>query len=427
MDDPQIVGIAIGLGAFAILLFIIFLKSNIVLCQPNEVLILAGKQRRQPDGSVLGYRVIRGGRGFKLPLIESVARLPLTTVPVDVRVAKAMCSGMIPVTVDGRANVKLAGRPEMGLDAAIERFLGKGPDAVIKTAQQAIEGSLRGVVATVSPEVANSSRLDLAQQVTERARQDLRQLGIVLDFFQIQDISDDQGYLEAIGRKRNAEVRRDAQIAEATADAEARQVAADQSQIARHSEITAELATIAEENGLEVRRAELASTTNQARERAEVAGNIARVEEEITVETKRAKLNEKRYEADTVIPARASAEASRLQAGGKAARILEDGRATAEAIELMRAQWPDGDTRELFLIQLLPSLLDKVTRVVSDNLRVDNLTILDGGDGQGLPRYINNLTNSAITMIEQLKNATGLDLPKLAKGKGQGVKLPKQD
>ena len=111
MDEAQIIGIAIGIGAFAVLIIIIFLKSNIVLCQPNEVLILAGKQRRQEDGSVIGYRVIRGGRGFKLPFVESVARLPLTTVPLDVRVAKAMCSGMIPVTVEGRANVKLAGRP----------------------------------------------------------------------------------------------------------------------------------------------------------------------------------------------------------------------------------------------------------------------------------------------------------------------------
>jgi len=93
---------------------------------------------------------------------------------------------------------------------------------------------------------------------------------------------------------------------------------------------------------------------------------------------------------------------------------MEDGKATAKAIELMLEQWQDGNAQDLFLIQLLPTLLDKVTSVVSDNLRIDKLTILDGGDGEGLPNYVKNLTNSAVVMLEQLKNATGVDLEKLA-------------
>ena len=101
------------------------------------------------------------------------------------------------------------------MESAVERFLGRGTDAVDKTAQQVLEGALRGVVATVSPEDANAKRLELATEVARRAREELSRLGIVLDFFQIQNISDDRGYLEAIGRKRNAEVLRDAQIAEA--------------------------------------------------------------------------------------------------------------------------------------------------------------------------------------------------------------------
>jgi hypothetical protein len=65
----------------------------------------------------------------------------------------------------------------------------------------------------------------------------------------------------------------------------------------------------------------------------------------------------------------------------------------------------------------MPELMDKVTRVVADNLRVDKLTILDGGSGEGLPSYLKNLTGAAITMMEQLSNATGVDMAKLAKGK----------
>jgi flotillin len=151
MDQAQMVGIAIGLGALAIFLFFVFIKANIVICHPNEVLILSGRKRKAADGTTVGYRVIRGGRGFKWPFLESVRRLSLNTRTIDVRPHKALCAGMIPVEIEGRANVKLAGREEAGLENAIERFLGKGSEAVDKTAQQVLEGALRGVIARVSP------------------------------------------------------------------------------------------------------------------------------------------------------------------------------------------------------------------------------------------------------------------------------------
>jgi flotillin len=103
-----------------------------------------------------------------------------------------------------------------------------------------------------------------------------------------------------------------------------------------------------------------------------------------------------------------------LKAQGAASRIIEDGKATAEAVELMRKQWENGETQELFMIRMFPELLDRVTRVVADNLRIEKLTILDGGDGEGLPTHIKNLTKSAVVMLEQMKNATGVDLAKLA-------------
>ncbi len=430
MDQAQLIGISIGLGALAVLLILVFIKANMIICQPNEVVVLAGRKRKLPDGSVVGYRIIRGGRGFKRPFIESVKRLPLTTRTVDLHLSKVLCAGMIPVNVEGRANVKLAGRAEEGLENAVERFLGKGPDAVDRTSMQVLEGSLRGIVAAVSPEDANTRRLEIAGQTAERAREDLSRLGIVLDFFQIQSISDDQGYLEAIGRKRNAEVIRDARIAESEADAEATQVSAEQHRIGREAEIQAEKAIIKHENELAVQRADLQAEANRAEERASVAGEIVRAEEQVVLETTRAELNAKREEADTVVPARARREAAVLEAEGKAAKILENGRAMSEAVELMRDQVQAGATEELFLIQMLPGLLDKVTRVVSDNLRVDKLTILDSGDGEGLPTYVKNLTNSAVTMLEQLRNATGVDLERLAmtaaERKDKATELPKE-
>jgi flotillin len=426
MENAQLIGIAIFLGIIAFLAIIVFIKSNIVLCQPNELVVLAGGKRKRPDGTKVGYRVLRGGRGFKRPLMESVARLSLNTIPIELTLARAMCSGMIPVSVEGRASVKLAGNVEQGMDAAVERFLGKGAEAVTKAAKQALEGALRGVIATMTPEEANANRLKLASESTEIARRDLQQLGIVLDFLQIQEITDAEGYLQAIGRRQNAAVQRDARIAESTAEADARTVAAEQKRISREAEIAADLEIVAKETALDVKRSNLAAAENEARERATVAGEIARVEEETKLQTGRAALNEKQQEADVVVPARAKRAAKVLAAEADAARIHESGRATAEAIELMEAQWKDGATRDLFLIQLLPELTDKVTNVLADNLRIDRLTILDGGDGEGLPNFVKNLTNSSVTMLEQIKNATGIDLADLAKrADGGDPKLPK--
>ena len=106
-----------------------------------------------------------------------------------------------------------------------------------------------------------------------------------------------------------------------------------------------------------------------------------------------------------------------LEAEGRAAHIHEEGKAKAQAVEKMRAQWEDGQTRDLFVIQMMPELLDKASRVVADNLRIDKLTVLDGGDGQGLPQHVGGLTKSAVAMLEQLSNATGVDVAKLANKK----------
>lgn len=427
----QVIGLGIGIGAIAIMLTIVFIKANLVICQPNEVLIISGRRRKLPDGTEIGYRIIKGGRGFKVPIIESVKRLPLTNMPIEIKITKALCKGIIPINVDGRANVKIAGNQKEGLSNAIERFLGKNLNEIALVAKETIEGSLRGVLATVTPEEANSQRLNLAEQVAQQARDDLHKLGLVLDFVKIQNISDDQGYLEAIGRKENAEVVKNARIAEATAEAEARMVAAEQKRKGSVSEATAEMDITEAENKLSVHRANLEAETNRAEQRAKVAGDIARMEEQQRLEEDRVKLNRKKYEAEVVVPAEAEKKASEMKARGEAAKILEDGKATAEAVELMQAQWANGNTRELFLIQMLPELLDKVTRVVADNLHIEKLTVLDSGNGNGLPTHVKNLTGSVVAILEQLKNATGLDLPGLLqnagnKNKTNSSKIPKE-
>ena len=426
----QTIGIIIFFSAILTMLFVIFIKANLVICQPNEVLIISGRRRKLVDGSHIGYRIIKGGRGFKFPIIESVKRLPLTTMPIEIRLTKALCKGIIPVSVDGRANVKIAGSEKGGLTNAIERFLGKSLPEIALVAKENIEGSLRGVLATATPEDANANRLELADKVSEQAQKDLYKLGLVIDFVKIQNISDDQGYLEAFGKQKNAEVHKNAKIAEATAEASARITTAEQKKKGSVAEAEAQMKIVEAENKLVVHRSKLETESNRATQIAKLAGELARIEEEKKIEEARIAMNQKKYEAEVVIPASARKKASELNAQGEAAKILEDGKATAEAIKLMQEEWREGNTRELFLIQMLPDLLDKVTRVVADNLHIDKLTVLDSGDGNGLPKHIKNLTSTAVSIIEQLKNTTGLDLAGILNGAGNNkasaVEIPKE-
>lgn len=415
----ETIGIWIAVLVAAGIILLAFIKANLRICPPNEILIFSGKRRRLPDGTEVGYRIIKGGRGFKIPIVETVHRMSLATIPIEIEIKGALSSGIIPLNVQSMANIKVAGTEDTGLSNAVERFLGKTPDHISQVAREVLEGNLRGVLAMLSPEEANNKRLEFAQKVMEGARDDLKKLGLVLDTLKILNISDEQGYLESIGRKKNAEVRRDARIAEAEADAEAKKVSAEAKKKGGVAEAEADIIIVDAENKLRVKKAELAAQANQSEERANVAGAIARVEEERKLENQRVELHKMKYQADVVIPAQAEKEAKELQAVGAAARITEDGKATAEAVKLMREQWEKGNTRELFLIQQLPDIIGKITNVVSDNLSIEKLTIVDGGNGHGIPTLVKGVTGSIVSIMEQIKNATGLDIPQILQAKGR--------
>lgn len=253
-------------------------KAFLKVCAPNEMLVFSGRTRTLPDGSTIGYRIIKGGRSFQLPIIETVRSMSLETMPIDIELNGALVKGIIPLNVTGMANIKVAGTQEQGSSNAVERFLGKKSEEIARIAKETLEGSLRGVLATLTPEEANSERLKFAQEVMNQASEDFRTLGLVLDTFKIQSVSDSQRYLEAIGRNKNAEVQRDARIAEAESESEARKVTAAARNEANVAEAEAEMITVEAQNRLRVTNAELEVTSNQAEAAAKVAGDIARAE-----------------------------------------------------------------------------------------------------------------------------------------------------
>jgi len=410
--DIGMVGIFIA--ALIIMAIIIYIKANMKICEPNEVMIFSGRQFKEKDKTV-GYRVIKGGRGLKIPLIETVRTISLNTMPIEMDVTGALTRGTIPVNVKAMANVKIAGTMEDGLGNAIERFLGKSSTAIATTAREILEGTLRGILATMQPEEANANRIALAQQVAKEAREDMQRLGLVLDTFKIQEIKDDKGYLEAISRKKNAEVHRDARIVEAESNAEASKKEAEGKKIAEIADIEARQAIVQSDMNFRVQQATWKADANRAEEKAKIAGEISRMEETKTLEGKRVETNKLKYQAEVVIPAEAEKNAQQMKAIGEAAFTFEEGKAKADALKLLREQWEHPNSKDLFMIQLLPELVGHVSKVIASNLNVERLTVVDGGSGSGggLPHLVGNLAGSVNSFFEQMKTLTGLDLAKL--------------
>ena len=404
-----------------IIIALAFIKAFLRICAPNEILIFSGRARRLPDGSKVGYRIIKGGRGFKVPILETVQSMSLETMPIDIELNGALAQGIIPLNVASMANIKIAGSEEQGLGNAVERFLGKSSEDIARIARETLEGSVRGVLATLTPEEANSSRVEFAQEVMIQASEDFTKLGLVLDTFKIQNISDSQRYLEAIGRQKNAEVQRDAKIVEAESEADARKVSAAAKKEGNVAEAESEMITVEARNQLRVKTAELEAESNQAEARAEIAGQIARVEEEKTLQGARVDLNKSKHEVDVVVPQRPPKQPPNFTQKATQPEFSKTAGPPPMPFEWMREQWEQGETRDLFLIQLLPEIVEKVSSVVTENLSIEKLTVVDSGNGNGIPTLVKGLTGSVVSIIEEIKNATGLDIPDILSRSGQNA------
>ena len=335
MSSAVVAGIALALAVFFVILIV---KSLIVICPPNRVAVISGRKRTLSDGRTVGYRILKGGRTLRIPLIERVAWMDLNTIPLEVAVQNAYSRGAIPLNVMGIANVKVSSGEGL-LENAAERFLHVDHSFIGKIAKETLEANLRGVLATMSPEEVNEDRLKFGQQLIDEADDDIKTLGLELDVLKIQNVTDDVNYLESVGRRLTAEVIRDARVAEANRTAESEQAEAAARRTAQVAQIEADKKIVEEQNALRVRTAELEAISRAREEEALVAGETAKAVASQELETERIELEKRRVEADVVVPARADLEARQLQAQAEAATIVEDGKAQVEVFKRLTDQY----------------------------------------------------------------------------------------
>ncbi len=407
MTATVIVAALILLG---IVLVFVLIQSFLIVVPPNRVLVISGRSRQTAEGDTVGYRVIRGGRAFRIPLLEKVSWMDMTTIPLDLSIENAYSKGGIPLKIHAVANVKINAH-EPQLSNAIERFLDVPREALTSIVRDTLEGNLRGVVATLTPEEINEDRLRFAEALIEEAEHDTQNLGIKLDTLKIQNVTDVGGYLDSIGRRKTAEVLKEARIAEANRNAEASEVEAQAQQRSRIAQTTAQQAILERDSELRVRTAELDSVASSRENEARVNAERARVIAEQQLEQERVSLIQKRLEADLVAPARARREAELLDAQAAAAPIIEQGRANAEAVRLIvdafREAGAEGE--RAFVLNMLPGIIDRFAQSVQ-GMQIDKLTVIDSGSGQATRNAVQTLPANVIGLIEQVENATGVNL-----------------
>jgi len=390
----QILAVLFLVVPFFLVLGTLVVKRLLYVGGPNEVLVFSGTRPK----------AIRGGYHVRIPLFQVVDRMDLSNMAVEVSVANAYSKGGIPLHVQGVANLKIAGEQPM-LGYAMQRFLGLPQKEIISVAKETLEGNLRGVLSQLTPEEVNNDKLAFAEKLVEEAEHDLGRLGLTLDVLKIQNVSDDVGYLDSIGRKQTASLIQRARTAEAEAHAESVIREAENRQRARLRQLEADVEIARAETEKRIADAQSRRQALIAEQEGQVRSAIARAEAELKVQTARIDQVRSRLAADVTAPAQAQMEADQSAAKGNAAKVIEDGRATMMVLEEMIATWQQGgeNARDIFLMQKLQVVMDSLVSTIQD-VHIDKMTVLPSGGGRAA---------QAVQLVEELKAGVGVDLPKL--------------
>lgn len=410
-------GITWGVILIVALLFaIVVLRAFLYLAPPSEVMIFSGLKRRMPDGSYRSFRPVVGGFGIRIPFFEKVDRMSLQLQEIPIAIRNAYSKGGIPLNVDAIANVKISSN-EAILSNAIERFLGRDMSEIRRVAKETLEGHLRGVLATLTPEEVNEDRLAFAEALAKESEEDLRKLGLHVDTVKIQHVADDIHYLDSTGRAAIASVIKEAEIAESNFRRAAEQAEAEQkgrSEVVKNN-VAANVAKM--KNELRTLQANLESEVHSEEEITKASAREARASAEQELQRVRADLAEIQQQADVVLPAEADRQAREYQARGQAAIIRERGQAVSASLDLMQAAWKEaGPTAvQIALIEDIEKLIGAAAEGVR-KVKVENLQMIDGASGQMLPGYVNAYGDMLGAVFENLNRTTGFDIPGLIRG-----------
>ncbi|MEU1486872.1 SPFH domain-containing protein [Streptomyces sp. NPDC005752] len=418
---------------------------------PSQAFIITGRRGKKSTDPVTGrtsidnsgQKVVVGGGVFVVPFVQQKFTLDLSSRHIPVAVRGAVTLRGVKSNLEGVAIVKVGGS-EDAIRAAAQRFL-QQQNGIVGFTQEVLSGALRAIVGRMSVEDIIRDRAAFAGQVAEEAEASLSGQGLILDAFQIQDITTEGSYLEDLGRPEAARAKQEADIAEAIA-----RRASEQARLKAAEEIA-----IAERT-FYLKQAEIKAETEAAAAKANAAGPLAEAARQQEVLTEQEKVAERqaaltdreldtkvrkpadaaRYRAEQEAEARriaqvkeaeADAERSRLTGQGEklhrsaladavriegeseAAAIAAKGSAEAEAMQKKAdafAQYGDAAVLQM-LVEVLPQVVAKASEPLS---AIDKMTVISTDGASQLSRTV---TDNVAQGLELLSSTTGVDLGSL--------------
>src|SRR5690606_16200511 len=421
---------------------------------PSEAFIVTGRRGKKstdPEtGRIFtdnsGQKVVVGGGVFVVPFVQQKFTLDLSSRHIPVAARAAVTLRGVKANLEGVAIVKVGGT-EDSIRAAAQRFLMQ-QNGIVGFTQEVLSGALRSIVGRMSVEDIIRDRAAFAGQVAEEAEASLSGQGLVLDAFQIQDITTEGSYLEDLGRPEAARAKQEADIAEAVA-----RRASEQARLKAEEEIAIAQRTFA------LKQAEIKAETDEAAARAGAAGPLAEaarqqevLQEQEKVATRQAALTDReldtkvrkpadaaRYQAEQEAEARrialvkeaeADAERARLTGEGEKAQraaladaVRIEGEADAAAIAAKGAAEADamhkkadaferyGDAAVLQMQrEVRPQAVAKAAEPLS---AVEKMPVISSDGAGKLPRAV---ADNVAQGMELLSSPTGVDLAQLLSG-----------
>ena len=438
--------IALVVGLVAVLLIaLLWVASRYKRCPSDRILVIYGRV----GGTGESARCLHGGGALVWPIIQGYAFLDLTPISIEIKLQGALSQQNIRVNTPATFTVGISTEPGVMQNAA-ERMLGLSLSEVENLARDIIFGQMRVVIATMPIEEINTDREKLITNITESLEIELRKVGLRLINVNIQDITDESGYIDALGREAAARAINEAKIKVSQQERDG-DIGSAEAQRERRIKVASANATATEgENTAKVTVARSDSERRQKEAEAERLANAAervtqaRVEEEsfaaeATAEVARAERDKASQHADIVVPAEverarvrtlAEAEADRIRfvQGGEA-----DGqrlRMEAEAMgilalltrraqglgELVDRTGGEAQLAALMLIaEQLPALVAEQVKAIS-NLKIDQVTVWDSGGGNGgnggssTANFLSSLIGS-LPPLQDLAAQVGVKLP----------------
>jgi flotillin len=478
MEGPIVIVAGIVTGLAFLLVFVAVLRRYTKV-GPNQVLVASGMRHKylDPDGTMRmrGFRVKKGGGTFVIPVLEKVDILSLELMTIDVQTPEVYTSKGVPVRVDGVAQVKIKG-DDISIATAAEQFLSKTTEEIKSVSMQTLEGHLRAILGTMTVEEIYQNRDAFASKVQEVAAGDMANMGLGIVSFTIRDIRDSQGYLDALGKPRIAQVKRDAQIAQAEADRDAMIKSSQATQAGQEAKFVADTKIAEAQRDYQSNVAQYQAAVNQKKAEADLAydlqkyktGQLVKAEEvqvEIIAKQKQIELQQQeimrkqreleanvqkpadaeRYKVETLANAKkfqleteaagtasaakatgfanadvqkatgiAEAEANKAKGLAQAAIIEAQGKATAEATRLKAEAFQKYN--EAAVIELLVKVMPEIAARISEPLsKMDKMVIINSGSGPGggASKLTGDITQIIAQLPPVLESLTGVKFDKL--------------